>query len=113
MLRDVRYAARYLWTHKGFTAAAVLTLAIGLGANTAFYGVLNSTLRPRSGGSRQLASGARTQSTRFVGDHPDPDVRVEQHDSLVGVALVGAPGCGNGIHRPVVLEPRAPHRTHR
>jgi predicted permease len=46
VIRDLRYAARYLWTHKAFTVAAVLTLAIGLGANTALYGLLNSTLRP-------------------------------------------------------------------
>ena len=43
---DLRYAIRFLWTHKAFTAAAVLTLAIGLGANTALYGMLNATLRP-------------------------------------------------------------------
>ena len=47
-MRDLRYAIRYLWIHKAFTAAAVLTLAIGLGANTALYGLLNSTLRPLS-----------------------------------------------------------------
>src|SRR5687768_14773079 len=45
-MRDLRYAIRFLWTHKAFTAAAVLTLAIGLGANTALYGMLNATLRP-------------------------------------------------------------------
>jgi predicted permease len=43
---DLRYAIRFLWTHKAFTATAVLTLAIGLGANTALYGILNSVLRP-------------------------------------------------------------------
>jgi len=43
---DLRYAIRFLWSHKAFTAAAVLTLAIGLGANTALYGMLNATLRP-------------------------------------------------------------------
>ena len=45
-LTDLRYAIRFLWTHKAFTAAAILTLAIGLGANTALYGMLNATLRP-------------------------------------------------------------------
>ena len=45
-MTDLRYAIRFLWTHKAFTAAAVLTLAIGLGANTALYGMLNATLRP-------------------------------------------------------------------
>jgi hypothetical protein len=32
--------------HKSFAATAILTLAIGLGANTALYGLLNATLRP-------------------------------------------------------------------
>ena len=45
-MRDFRYAIRFFWFHKAFTATAVLTLAIGLGANTALYGLLNSTLRP-------------------------------------------------------------------
>jgi hypothetical protein len=45
-MQDVRYAVRFLWAHKSFTAAAVLTLAIGLGANTALYGLLNAALRP-------------------------------------------------------------------
>src|SRR5690349_12036901 len=45
-MRDLRYAVRFLWTHPSFTAASVLTLAIGLGANTALYGLLNAALRP-------------------------------------------------------------------
>jgi predicted permease len=45
-MRDLHYAIRFLWAHKSFTAAAVLTLAIGLGANTAFYGLLNAADRP-------------------------------------------------------------------
>ncbi len=46
MMNDLRHAARFLWAHKGFTAAAVLTLAIGLGANTALFGLLSAVLRP-------------------------------------------------------------------
>ena len=45
-MRDIRHAIRFLWLHKGFTATAVLTLAIGLGANTALFGLLNASLRP-------------------------------------------------------------------
>ncbi len=45
-MRDLKYAIRFLWFHKAFTAAAVLTLAIGLGANTALYGLINAALRP-------------------------------------------------------------------
>jgi predicted permease len=43
---DLRYAVRFLWLHKGFTAAAVLTLGIGIGVNTAFVGLLDAVLRP-------------------------------------------------------------------
>ena len=46
ILPDLRYAIRFLWSHKAFTASAVLTLAVGLGANTALYGVLNAMTRP-------------------------------------------------------------------
>ena len=45
-MRDLHYAIRFLWAHKSFTAAAVLTLAIGLGANTALYGLLSAAGRP-------------------------------------------------------------------
>jgi predicted permease len=45
-VRDLHYAVRFLWAHKSFTAAAVLTLAIGLGANTALYGLLDAAERP-------------------------------------------------------------------
>ena len=40
-MRNLRYTLRFLVAHKSFTAAAVFTLAIGLGANTALFGLLN------------------------------------------------------------------------
>jgi predicted permease len=45
-MRNLRHTLRYLATHRSFTATAVLTLAIGLGANTALFGLINLALRP-------------------------------------------------------------------
>ena len=84
LLRDVRYSARLLWKSPGFTAAAVLTLALGIGANTAIFTLADATLlRPV-----QVRAPHELVVWSWTSSYPHYQAYAERTDLFQGLAAI-------------------------
>jgi putative ABC transport system permease protein len=108
MFQDLRFGARMLAKTPGFTLIVALTLALGIGANTAIFGVVDAALfrpLPVVEAPDRLVMVTRGVDAWATISYPDFKVLRERNEVLSGLALYMATqvSFGNGVRSEVVL----------
>jgi macrolide transport system ATP-binding/permease protein len=107
LIQDVRYGARMLLRHKGFTAVAILSLALGIGANTAIFSLADALLwrgLPMANHDRLfiVKRGGGTSSTFSYPDYVDYRDRNQVFEGLAAYNVTML-AFGNGERSEVVM----------
>src|SRR5262249_2769124 len=92
MFQDLRFGARMLSKNSGFTLAAMLCLALGIGANTTIFSLASALLlRPTPGQEpKRLVSLGRGNQLAPL-SYPDYVVLRDSNQSLSGLAILFEP----------------------
>ena len=90
LLRDVGFGVRVLNKNPGFTFAAIITLALGIGANTAMFTVASALLLrpfPYRAAGELVSLSAKDQSKEFGGTLLRYELVRDRNKSLQSVAV--------------------------
>src|SRR2546423_6095489 len=103
LLQDIRYGIRSLFKRPGFTAVAVITLALGIGANSAMFSAVNAVLlRPLSFPESErivLLAGVNPQQGITQSNMSIPDFADWQNQNQVFEQMAGfIAGYGGGLN---------------
>jgi len=108
MLRDLRFAVRSLLKSPGFTAVAVATLALGIGANTTIFSLINGILLrplPYHDPDKLVALDLMSGSSQFPWSYPMfDDLRRDQQSFDSVAAFSTLSGNLTGIDNPLRLQ---------
>src|SRR5262245_11781634 len=90
LIQDLRYGARMLFKNLGFTSIAVLTLSLGIGANTAIFSVVNALLLrplPYAEPERLVLLSSTRAGARHSASYPNYADWRERAQSFEGMAI--------------------------